>query len=143
MHVSGRIMETSTPRRFGGDEDGGILVEGNVHARRTMVDHFPIGDGSRPFAPIVSPFGVERNLGSERDKRWPWPMEIVFLVFSAGPTNLLGAGNKPRLNGINAWQSRALPTFDTPPPTAFEPRNRSIRTVVLLRTFFIFSPSNG
>ena len=86
-----------------------------------------------------------RNLGSERDKRWPWPMEIVFLVFSAGPTNLLGAGNKPRLNGINAWQSRALPTFDTPPPpppppsTAFEPRNRSIRTVVLL-PFFLFPP---
>lgn len=42
-----------------GNEDRGILVEGTVHARRTMVDHFPIGDGSRPFASIVSPFGAE------------------------------------------------------------------------------------
>lgn len=41
-----------------GNEDRGILVEGTVHARRTMVDHFPIGD-SRPFASIVSPFGAE------------------------------------------------------------------------------------
>ena len=93
----------------------------------------------RSFLPSARRRG--RNLGSERDKRWPWPMEIVFLVFSAGPTNLLGAGNKPRLNGINAWQSRALPTFDTPPPpTAFEPRNRSIRADVLLFFFFSFSP---
>lgn len=73
---------------------------------------------ARPFAPIVSPFDSTEI--SERDKRWPWPMEIVFLVFSAGPTNLLGAANKPRLNGINA--SCTLPTFDTPPTPLSKPK---------------------
>lgn len=42
------------------------LWGGNVHARRTMVDHFPIGDGSRPFAPIVSPFGAEETREESR-----------------------------------------------------------------------------
>lgn len=111
----------------------------------TMVDHFPIGDVSlvlslRSFLPSVR---RGRNLGSERDKRWPWPMEIVFLVFSAGPTNLLGAGNKPRLNGINAWHSLVhSPNFRYSSHLAFETEetDRTIRTS--LSSYHLF-PSNG
>lgn len=93
---------------------------------------------ARPFAPIVSPFGSTRE-----ESRWPWPMEIVFLVFSAGPTNLLGAGNKPRLNGINAWHSLVhSPNFRYSSHLAFETEetDRTIRTS--LSSYHLF-PSNG